>query len=323
MDIRAVEDVAALTAWQAVEEAARAVDHVGLPADPIEERLPVLDPATPDAGEKTLLRVAADHGAAVAAAGIWLPTLDNLASCSVDVRVHPDFRRRGFGRRLLTAVLSEVRELGRSIVFFESPSPYPSGPGAGEGLLRSVGARPVLREIRRLLDQSTVQLPAVDPAPYRLVRWVDTAPAELVAGLAELCARMSTDAPLGDMTYEPEQWDAARYRAKEASAQARQRQRFAVAAVDPAGQVAGMTDIGVNRTLPTVGYQWDTIVAPAHRGHRLGLAMKVANHTQLRALLPACRWVNTWNAASNTHMVAVNDALGFQPVECWTEWQLN
>ena len=322
MDICPVEDVAALTAWQTVEVAARAVDHVALPADPIEERLPLLDPVAPNAGEKTLLRLGAMQGAAVATAEISPPTLDNLSSCSVDVRVHPAHRRLGFGRLLLTAVLAEVQKMGRTIVFFEAPSPYPSGPGISEHLLQSVGARPVLQEIRRLLDQSTVQLPDVNPGPYRLVQWVDTAPEEQVEGLADLCARMSTDAPMGDMTYEPELWDVARYRAKEASAQARGRQRFAVAAVDRAGQVAGMTDIGVNRSAPTVGYQWDTIVAAAHRGHRLGLAMKVANHCQLRALLPACRWVNTWNAASNEHMVAVNDALGFRPVECWTEWQL-
>jgi hypothetical protein len=31
--------------------------------------------------------------------------------------------------------------------------------------------------------------------------------------------------------------------------------------------------------------------------------------------------VHTWNAEVNTHMVAVNDALGFRPVEYLAEFQ--
>jgi hypothetical protein len=33
------------------------------------------------------------------------------------------------------------------------------------------------------------------------------------------------------------------------------------------------------------------------------------------------RTVDTWNAASNSHMVAVNDAVGFRPVRLWGEWE--
>jgi hypothetical protein len=33
--------------------------------------------------------------------------------------------------------------------------------------------------------------------------------------------------------------------------------------------------------------------------------------------------MNTWNAESNTHMIAINERLGYRPVEYWTEWQLD
>jgi hypothetical protein len=51
--------------------------------------------------------------------------------------------------------------------------------------------------------------------------------------------------------------------------------------------------------------------------------MKAANLRQLRERSPDTRYLNTWNADSNTAMVAVNDALGFRAVEIFQEWQLH
>jgi len=32
--------------------------------------------------------------------------------------------------------------------------------------------------------------------------------------------------------------------------------------------------------------------------------------------------VTTWNAASNAHMIAINEAMGFRPIDLWCDWQL-
>jgi GNAT superfamily N-acetyltransferase len=215
--------------------------------------------------------------------------------------------------------------MGRPRVFFGAPSPYPVGVGPADALLKSVGARPVLKEVRRLLDLSALSpVDVAEPPGYRLVQWIDHAADELVAGLANLTARMSTDAPLEDMDWEPEAWDAARYREKEASALARGRTRYASAVVhEPTGAVVAMTDIAVSRHRSHVAYQWDTIVLTEHRGHGLGLLLKARNHELLVKSEPTARWINTWNAESNTHMVGINERLGFRPTEYWTEWQLD
>jgi GNAT superfamily N-acetyltransferase len=125
------------------------------------------------------------------------------------------------------------------------------------------------------------------------------------------------------MDWEQEKWDAARYRDKERSAIDRKRRRIATAAVHESGQVAGLTDIGVNAAAPEVGYQWDTIVDPDHRGHGLGLVLKTWNHALLVETVPGVRYLNTWNAASNSFMIRVNEAMGFEPVEDWSEYQLD
>jgi hypothetical protein len=59
-----------------------------------------------------------------------------------------------------------------------------------------------------------------------------------------------------------------------------------------------------------LGFQEDTAVVRAHRGHRLGLRLKVEMLRVLRDRERGIRQIDTWNALSNSHMIAVNDALG-------------
>lgn len=324
VDIEQVTDEHGLRELHDVVSEVLAHDHVGLPADPFEEMLPNLHPG-PDDPDATTFWTGRVSGRVVAAGSIGLPRRENLEVADVGVSVRPGSRSAGVGRELLAHLLEVVHGEGRTIVHGQVASPWEaSGPTPAETLLASLGARPLLFEARRLLDlHRAVPLEVPTAAGYRLEQWVDVAPGPLVAGLAHLSQRMSTDAPQGDLALEPEAWDEGRYRAAEAAALARNRVRVVTAAVHEAtGVVAGMTDYGVNRDRQAVAYQWDTIVDRDHRGHGLGLAMKVHNLAALRRAAPAVRWVNTWNAISNSHMVAVNDRLGFVPVERWTEWEL-
>jgi hypothetical protein len=51
-------------------------------------------------------------------------------------------------------------------------------------------------------------------------------------------------------------------------------------------------------------------VVSGHRGHKLGLRLKIAMLKRLIEVEPQVRQVDTWNAESNSHMIAVNDAIG-------------
>ena len=64
-----------------------------------------------------------------------------------------------------------------------------------------------------------------------------------------------------------------------------------------------------------------TMVLPEHRGHSLGLAMKLATHATLATAVPACGLVTTSNADVNDHMNAVNEAMGYRLVEQLLEVQ--
>lgn len=67
-------------------------------------------------------------------------------------------------------------------------------------------------------------------------------------------------------------------------------------------------------------YQHDTLVHGDHRGHRLGMLVKAANLQALERR-DATAVVRTWNATENTHMLAVNEALGFRRILDEGAWQ--
>ena len=77
----------------------------------------------------------------------------------------------------------------------------------------------------------------------------------------------------------------------------------------------------VTKTIDWHAWQQITLVHPEHRGHRLGMIVKAVNLRTLRAQEPAVRMIDTFNAEVNTHMIAINEAMGFRAVDRWANWQ--
>jgi RimJ/RimL family protein N-acetyltransferase len=82
-------------------------------------------------------------------------------------------------------------------------------------------------------------------------------------------------------------------------------------AVNDDGEVVGHTQLLFPADSDEV-YQWDTLVLPTHRGHGLGLALKVTTMQEAADLLDGRRRITTYNAAGNEAMIRVNEALGFR-----------
>jgi GNAT superfamily N-acetyltransferase len=325
VDILEVKDLTRLRDFHSVSKAALEHDFVDLPADELEEWLPLLEGHMP-AGEHVSLHVGYDGGVPVATLTVTLFTLDNLQSANVEGYVHPEHRRRGLGRELARHALDLVRSAGRTRVFFECAWNHDGSEPPGHHLLRSLGARGVLDDWRRVHD--VVAFPPVEPPEppegYRLVQWVDVAPDDVAEGVAYLLHRLVLDAPQGESEYEAEAWDVARLREAERSTMARHRTRYSTVAVhDESGEVAGVTEIALNTSQPEMAWQWSTIVDPRHRGRRLGYLLKTANLAYLLAGVPEVRKVSTWNASSNSFMIGVNEEMGYRVAEKWTEYQLD
>jgi hypothetical protein len=79
--------------------------------------------------------------------------------------------------------------------------------------------------------------------------------------------------------------------------------------------------VAVDPADPGWGHQEITAVTGKHRGHRLGLLIKIAMLELLATAEPQLEKIDTWNAQDNRHMIAVNETLGYtilgQPVTRW------
>jgi GNAT superfamily N-acetyltransferase len=273
-------------------------------------------------------------GQPVGVLSVDLPYLDNTTMAAVHLVVHPDRRREGTGTLLHTTAVEFARTNGRTLLQGEYVDSLPGGPErspAAAAFAVAVGAKVGLNEVRRRLDLSTV-----DSGPwagmladartrasgYSVVAWTDAAPADIVSDVDRLEGRLLIDAPTGDMIYEAERIDAHRFRATEEALRQRGRRAYHVGARhDRSGRLVAWTMITFDGGSATHAFQQITIVDPDHRGHRLGQLVKLENLSHTRAAEPALVHIDSYNAADNTHMIAINEAIGFRPVDAFVLWQ--
>ena len=113
----------------------------------------------------------------------------------------------------------------------------------------------------------------------------------------QLLREVINDAP---DAHEFEAYPPERVAAYEESLVARRQTQLTIVARDRAtGEPAGLTMVCVPELAPEIAAQEDTSVVPAHRGHGLGLLLKLEMASWLRAERPDVRAVDTWNDATN------------------------
>ena len=268
-------------------------------------------------------------GACVGAAAIILPLLDNTQLAIFLVLVPPSQRRRGVGGALVEHLGSLARAEGRRTWYAQVRLPAGAEETADTRFATRHGFTLRNTQIRR---QARLPLPAEQMAEleayaaeradgYRVVSWSGACPQEYVEQYAYLRGLISTEAPSGDLNVEQSRWDVARQRENEERTTAQGRRIYVSAAVAPDGTLAGHTRIYVAGQAPQRAVQGGTLVLRDHRGHRLGLAVKLANLRALLAAEPEVNRIDTENAEQNAPMVAVNVRLGFEIVENMREYQ--
>lgn len=257
-------------------------------------------------------------GRVVGSARLWTSDYDNLDLAWLDIGVHPDHRRRGHGTALLTAVTDRARELGRAslgIDGWESSATRGFAEGAGfvfgqEEVARRLDVDDVPDGFAELVDRMRRE----HAGAYEFLTLSGPVPRDLLAQMTDLHAAIN-DAPWDDIDMEPEVFPVDRLlgyeRAQTASGW---RLHRVIARHRASGDLVGHTVVAVAAERPDYGDQHDTSVVREHRGHRLGLVLKGLMLDYLRRAEPQCRSFDTWNAASNDHMIAVNEAMGFQVI---------
>ncbi|MGO4144059.1 GNAT family N-acetyltransferase [Paenarthrobacter sp. YAF11_1] len=288
------------------------------------------------------------HGTVVGRGTLTLPLSENTTTAGVDVLVDAGYRRRGIGTRILSVLeqLARERERVSFDAFCSEPMRLliPGGElleaesGTGGVPLDSASTGFALHHgysLEQVETNSTLDLPVGEAllqdleeqaskraAGYSLIGWQDRCPDELVDVFAKLKSLMSTEVPIAGLGWEGEEWDGNRVRVEESTWLAGGvASMAAVARHDATAELAAYTILTHREATPGMVYQEDTLVAPGHRGHGLGMLVKIANLRRIQGIWPAATSVMTWNANENRHMLAINIALGFKPSGFDGEWQ--
>jgi GNAT superfamily N-acetyltransferase len=280
-----------------------------------------------------LLAAGEPRGPVLGVGMLEFPERDNLHAAEIVLAVHPQHRRRGVGTAIVERMAEVARADGRRTlnVIVDVPAAaaadHPSlyfGPRVGfESTLPGNSRHLRLpMESQRLEELRAVVATARDATAYRVLTFGTPWPLEFVPDHCALLQVMSTDEPAGDGERESEEWDEERLReSDELLAERGVRKLAAVAQHVESGRLVAMTEILVADTVPRQAWQMITVVHPDHRGHRLGLAVKLANLELLAERAPKVELIVTGNASVNAPMIAVNDMMGFEIAGVGTFWQ--
>jgi GNAT superfamily N-acetyltransferase len=258
---------------------------------------------------------------------------DNLHAVEIIVAVHPEYRRRGVGTAVVEHLSEVARADGRRTLNSLVDVPVAKSPThASRFFAPKVGFESTMaghsRHLSLPADKARIDelrgvvARARDAADYRVLTFEAPWPDELMEDQGTLLKVMSTDEPAGDGERQEETWDPERIHEVDELLAAREvRKLAAVAQHVPSGRIVAFSEILLADDTPDQCWQLITVVHPAHRGHRLGLAVKIANLDVLTERAPAVRFIRTGNAAVNAPMIAVNDMMGFEIVGEGQFWQ--
>ncbi|TBN56015.1 GNAT family N-acetyltransferase [Glaciihabitans arcticus] len=269
-------------------------------------------------------------------------TESDASAAWVSVEVLPEFRGHGIGSALHEQLVAWAREEGKTSIqkyateaFSDTTDVIPSPTGFG-AVPRDTASSAFLLKHGYVLEQvgrmSRLDLPvdvtaqlqqARDAAgpDFTVLTYTGRTPEHLLEDMAQLRQSMGTDAPSAGMDT-ASIWTAERVRADD-DAYELSPSTMVVAMVHhaPSGEVAGYTELDVPPETERAVAQGNTIVMKAHRGHRLGMLLKVANIAALDEFAPGHPAITTSNAVDNVHMLAVNEAVGFTPWATMGAWK--
>jgi GNAT superfamily N-acetyltransferase len=267
------------------------------------------------------------------------------AGAHLMVDILPAFRRAGVGSTLLETVEAAAVNAGAAVLKVNVPhTSGASGPrvksptGFGDLPANDDGVRflsshgYVLEQINRisLVDVSELServrplqdaAAAAAGADYRVITWTGPTPEQRTGDLAVLRTRMSTDAPAAGLVNPVDEWDAERVREHDARIASSGR-TILTSAVEhvPSGTLAGFSELLVSDG-GSIAQQEDTLVLRDHRGHRLGMLLKIATAELLAREMPTVEAIVTYNAEENRPMLDVNEAMGFRAIGYEGGWQ--
>lgn len=315
--------------WFRSEYAVHKHDRPDAPFWTEDEAVHLIRPDDPE--ERFVPFVAEDaHGTVLGSGIVFVPLEDNLDKAYFELNVAPAHRGEGIGDRLAEHVAGVVADEKREIALGQGylPVDHDESHPVRRFAIRhgyALANTEVRRVLRLPVPDATIQ-GWIDEAArhhegYRVTTYVDVVPAELRPSFVDLLNQLAVDAPTGDIDFEAGAMTVEVY-----EEQSRRRietgRRVLVTVAVHDGQAVAHSTLSVppgDTEMPHLN-QWGTYVHRAHRGHRLGLAVKAANLRAVQQAHPERTLISTTNSPANAPMVAINELMGFRPVDVMAEF---
>jgi GNAT superfamily N-acetyltransferase len=260
---------------------------------------------------------------------LWSFLLDNTDKACFQLNVDVPERRRGIGRALVERLEQTVKDDGRSQILADAKVPFDDREGHAyrrfaEGCGYELFNYEVVRHLPLPVPDEQIQDWIDEATPrhegYTIETFLGAVPDDLVESLCVLLGQLAVDAPTGDVDFEEEAVTPQRYAEMVATTDAMGRARYETVALTPQREVVAQSTLALSLTGSTTVYQWGTFVHRDHRGHKLGLATKAVNLRAVQAARDDLTLVTTQNAETNGYMVAINERMGFRPIEVAAEF---
>jgi GNAT superfamily N-acetyltransferase len=263
----------------------------------------------------------------VAALAIDLPKRDNLHLFWLEITVHPDHRRQGHGTAIMNEALRMAEQAGRHTLWVDTVMDddgarkfverFGFGYASHDARRRQWLAEVDQDKVTQLLGEAEAAA-----ADYQVEHIVPPVPDETLQQMVEVTAAIN-DAPMGTLTFEDEVFDLGRLRDIETARERKGNRSYRVVARHrQTNEVGGHTQVVISPHRPQVGLQADTSVSRAHRGHRLGLLLKIDMMRWLAETEPQLEVLETWNNADNRFMIGVNELLGYRLSNTFATYEL-
>ena len=255
----------------------------------------------------------------------WSNSAGDERVMDCDVLVSRERRREGIGSRLVALVCDETLSDGRTLLTWSTFDRVP----AAEAFSRRLGAH-----VARVNRTSELALADVDWSNVN--RWSTAEQArelgyslEMIDGPfpqhvrddAATFHHIMQTAPRDDLDVGDVLVDAAFVAELDRALTESGRRRWTALVREPTGTCVGGTEVTFEPHDPSIAFQQNTGVDPAHRGRGLAKWAKATMLERIRKERPNVRRIRTDNAFSNASILAINDELGFSVISTRTEWQ--
>jgi GNAT superfamily N-acetyltransferase len=283
-----------------------------------------------DPGELIECYGAYDGDAMVGCALYALFLNDNTDKAFILPWVEPDRRRQGIGSALVEHLVDLAVDAGRAVLLSQSAYPFERRDDHpyrrfAEKLRFELSLTQIRRELALPVGEDVLTGWIEEAAPhhdgYRIEFHTGLLPEEYLPSFCRAMNQLIVDAPQGNVSFEPESVTPERLKERhENNIRAGRTVYSAIGVHDDTNEVVAYSTISVVRGNDRDMHQWGTLVRSDHRGHRLGLAVKARALLEVQRIHPELPRISTTNAEDNAQMVAINERMGYRPMEVHPEF---